>query len=96
MSTPPGRPRKHARPVARGAIRRGEVYPLAELRRRLGIEQSTIKTLKELGLPVIRIGRIGVVRGSDFCELVDRLADTTKRPTDAARAIRAARSPSDN
>ncbi|MCO6454082.1 MAG: hypothetical protein J5I93_02100 [Pirellulaceae bacterium] len=60
---------------ARGIIRRGEVYPLAEVYRRLGVGAATLREARKRGLKIRRIGRNSFVLGDDVC---DYLATTAK------------------
>jgi len=55
-------------PRPTGAVRADELIPLAVLRDRLGLGNKGIRTLREAGLPVRRLGRQGFVLGRDVLD----------------------------
>ena len=82
----PGRPRKNPPPTPRGEIHPDCVYPLALFRQLVGLEQQGIAAAKMMGLRVAKVGRVGFVRGRDFCDLIDRLAEKeSSQATERAR-----------
>jgi len=46
-----------------GVISRLELYTIRQLKQRLGISDSSIRELRKMGLPVIRIGRTAYISG---------------------------------
>ena len=64
-------------------ITSGTVYPLSVFQERAGIGKHALRTLKRQGLRIIHPGGErgrGFVRGSDFLELLDRLAREQEGP----------------
>lgn len=49
------------------------MYQLSEFKERLGVKKAAWSKLLRQGLPVIRIGRRGYVRGSDAMEFMGNL-----------------------
>jgi hypothetical protein len=52
--------------IAHGVISAGDIYGIAEFRRRTGLQQWAIRTLRKRGLRVHKIGNKLFVTGDDF------------------------------
>lgn len=53
------------------AIKRGEVYPLADFMRRAGLGRHAMRTARSKGLRVRRTGNRGYVVGDDWLDYLD-------------------------
>ena len=51
------------------------VYQLDEIKDRLGVRKAAWRTMLRQGLPVIRIGRRGYVKGADAIAFLDTLKE---------------------
>jgi hypothetical protein len=71
MKTPPHKPAKRAPAV----IRSGEVYSLAELRRRLQWQEHAVRQARAAGLRLVTFGRQKFVLGSDVLLFFRTLAE---------------------
>lgn len=60
---------------APAVIRSGEVYSLAELRRRLGWKEHAVRQARVNGLRLVVFGRAKYCLGSDVLEFFNRLAE---------------------
>ena len=56
-------------------VRAGEVYSLAELRRRLQWKEHAVRMARVAGLRLVTFGRTKYVLGSDVLRFFERLAD---------------------
>jgi len=56
-------------------IREDEIYSLSEFLRRTGWSKYALASAKERGLKVVYHGGRGIVRGADYHEFVNRLAE---------------------
>lgn len=63
------------RPRSPAVVRAGEVYSLAELRRRLGWAEHAVRQARLAGLRLITFGRAKYVLGEDVLEFFKRLSD---------------------
>lgn len=64
-------------------IESGVAYPLSTFQERAGIGKHALRTLKRQGLRIIHPGGErgrGFVRGTDFLELLNRLAQEQEGP----------------
>jgi hypothetical protein len=64
-------------------IRSGEVYTLAELRRRLGWAEHGVRQARIAGLRLVTFGRQKFVLGDDALEFFRRLAERQQAQTDS-------------
>ena len=71
MKTAPRKPAKCAPAV----IRAGEVYSLAELRRRLQWQEHAVRQARVNGLRLVTFGRAKYCLGSDVLKFFERLAE---------------------
>ena len=71
MKPAPHKPAKRAPAV----VRAGEVYSLAELRRRLGWQEHAVRQARVNGLRLVVFGRAKYCLGSDVLKFFERLAD---------------------
>jgi hypothetical protein len=71
VKTSPHKPAKRAPAV----IRSGEVYSLAELRRRLQWGEHAVRQARVNGLRLVGFGRAKYVLGSDVLKFFERLAE---------------------
>ena len=60
-------------------VRAGEVYSLAELRRRLQWKEYSVRMARVAGLRLVTFGRSKYVLGSDVLKFFERLADQQAR-----------------
>lgn len=58
-----------------GVFHPQEIYTVAEFRRRAGLGQYAWRQLRQGGFPVVEVGRKLYVRGLDWCEHIDQLAN---------------------
>ncbi len=58
-----------------GYISAAEVYRLGELKRRLGMARHSFRRLREVGLPVLRVGRCCYVEGSAVLDALRKAAE---------------------
>lgn len=71
MKTAPHKPVKRAPAV----VRAGEVYSLAELRRRLQWQEHAVRQARVKGLRLVVFGRQKYALGSDVLKFFERLAE---------------------
>lgn len=64
--------------VRPGSIAEGELYTLAELRKRLDLGPYALRPARKKGLPVLRIGRKDYIRGLDLVEFAVRINSAAK------------------
>lgn len=67
---------------APAVVRAGEVYSLAELRRRLGWHEHAVRQARVNGLRLVVFGRAKYALGEDVLAFFRRLADRQQAPTD--------------
>ena len=67
-----------AKRAADGVIRVGELYILAEVRRRLGVSQSGLRSMRCAGLRVARFGKRGYALGRDVVSFVEQVVQCTQ------------------
>jgi hypothetical protein len=79
VKTAPHKPAKRGPAV----IRSGEVYSLAELRRRLQWQEHALRMARAAGLRLVSFGRQKFVLGSDILEFFKRLGDRQQAPADS-------------
>ena len=72
MKTGPHKPAPRRSPAV---VRAGEVYSLAELRRRLQWKEHAVRMARVAGLRLITFGRAKYVLGSDVLKFFERLAN---------------------
>ena len=72
MKTGPHKPAPRRSPAV---VRAGEVYSLAELRRRLQWKEHAVRMARVAGLRLVTFGRAKYVLGSDVLKFFERLAD---------------------
>lgn len=78
MKTPhPHNPAKRSPAV----VRSGEVYSLAELRRRLQWQEHSVRQARVNGLRLVVFGRAKYVLGEDVLAFFRRLAERQQAPT---------------
>ena len=68
---------------APAVIRDGEVYSLAELRRRLRWQDHAVRQARIAGLRLVSFGRAKFVLGSDVLRFFERLAERQEPRTDS-------------
>lgn len=74
----------HNRPRrAPAVVRSGEVYSLAELRRRLGWAEHSVRKARVAGLRLVVFGRQKFALGSDVLKFFERLAERQQAETDS-------------
>ncbi len=66
---------KETAKLAPAVIRAGEVYSLAELRRRLGWQEHAVRQARAAGLPLITFGRQKFCLGTDVLAFFQRLGE---------------------
>ena len=71
MNTAPNKPARRVPAV----IRTGELYSLAELRRRLGWAEHAVRQARIAGLRLVVFGRAKYALGSDVLKFFERLAE---------------------
>jgi hypothetical protein len=71
MKPAPHKPAKRAPAV----IHAGAIYPLAELRRRLGWQEHAVRQARVNGLRLVVFGRAKYALGSDVLKFFERLAE---------------------
>lgn len=54
----------------------GSIYTLEDFKNRTGLQKSAIRQMRRGGLVVKRIGRCRFVRGSDFADYMEKLAQS--------------------
>lgn len=57
-----------------GVISCGEVYTLREFQARSGLGEAALRTARRAGLRVVRFKNRSYVRGQDFLEFLDKVA----------------------
>jgi hypothetical protein len=67
---------------APAVVRAGEVYSLAELRRRLGWQEHAVRQARVNGLRLVTFGRQKYCLGEDALAFFRKLADRQHAPTD--------------
>jgi hypothetical protein len=63
-------------------VRAGEVYSLAELRRRLGWQDHAVRQARVKGLRLVSFGHAKYALGSDVLKFFERLGDQQQAKTD--------------
>ncbi len=82
MKTAPHNPAKRAPAV----VRSGEVYSLAELRRRLQWQEHAVRQARVKGLRLVVFGRQKYALGSDVLKFFERLAEQQAGNRDGGQA----------
>ncbi|QDU94806.1 hypothetical protein [Lignipirellula cremea] len=60
------------KPESTGVIHAAELYTVNQLKARLGLTESAWRTLRRLGLPVIRVGKRAFASGRQVIEFMER------------------------
>ncbi len=79
MKPAPHKPSKRCPAV----VRSGEVYSLAELRRRLGWAEASVRQARIAGLRLVTFGRQKFALGEDVLAFFRRLAERQQTQTDS-------------